>query len=71
MRRAMEPELSHHDGTSLPASAPGTFHTLLKAVRFLTLIVISSPDTIDWNSACSIFRSLLISGATNSNLSWN
>lgn len=31
----------------------------------------SSPDTMDWNSACSIWRSLLISGATNRYLSEN
>lgn len=31
----------------------------------------ASPDTMLWNSACSIWRSALISGATNMNLSLN
>ncbi|ABT16204.1 hypothetical protein ATCV1_z070L [Acanthocystis turfacea chlorella virus 1] len=68
-RRWMEPPASAHPGTSLPASTMGTSHSCKNAFWNLTATEISSPDTIDWNSACSMARSFRISGAHTSILS--
>ncbi|ABT14231.1 hypothetical protein MT325_m677L [Paramecium bursaria chlorella virus MT325] len=68
-RRWIEPPESAHPGTSLPASTIGTSHSCMNAFWCLMATEISSPDTIDWNSACSMARSFRISGAHTNILS--